>query len=79
MVVVPTLTLFTAPVEALMVAIEGLLLLHTPPGVRSLKEVVLLKHTVVAPVMGDIVGRGLIVAFVVPTPLVHPFTVTVNV
>ena len=32
MVVVPTLTLFTAPVEALMVAIEGLLLVQTPPA-----------------------------------------------
>jgi hypothetical protein len=39
------------PVEGSMVAIEVLLLLHVPPGVASLKVMVLPVHTTAAPVI----------------------------
>ena len=59
-VVVPEATPVTTP-EALTVAADVLLLLHTPPPVASLIVVVAPGHTVVVPVMDPADGNGLTV------------------
>lgn len=52
MVVTPTLTDVTKPVEGFTVATPGLLLLHVPPGVAQLSADVLPRHMVVLPSIG---------------------------
>ena len=73
MVVVPAATPFTEP-EALTVAAAVLVLLHTPPVVPSLNDVVEPAHTVAAPLIEPADGNGLTVitrvAATVPQPLV---------
>ena len=64
MVVVPEATPVTTP-EALTVAADVLLLLHTPPPVASLSVVVALAHTVVVPVIEPADGSGLMVTIAV--------------
>ena len=57
MVVVPALTPVTIPVLA-MVATAVLVLLHVPPAVASLNEVVEPLHTIKAPLIpGGVVGN----------------------
>ena len=53
MVTVPAAIPVTTPVEEPIVAIAGLLLLHRPPGVISLRVVDVPVQVLVAPVMGD--------------------------
>jgi hypothetical protein len=68
MVVIPPETPVTIP-EAPTVATDVMLLLHEPPGVTSLNDVVTPMHKLVSPVMGN--GNGLtIINAVVAAP--HP-------
>jgi hypothetical protein len=58
MVAVPILTPVATPVEAFMVQIAVLLLLHTPPVVALLKVLVLPPQPVVVPEMAATVGNA---------------------
>jgi hypothetical protein len=60
--------LTTPPVEIL--PIDGALLVHVPPGVASLRLMVLFTHTCVGPLMAD--GPGLTVTGLVTVQLVPP-------
>ena len=64
MVAEPAATPVTVPV-VLTVAIEGLLLLHTPPAVASIKVLTELGQMMVEPVMAATVGAALTVTVVV--------------
>lgn len=62
----PPDTPVTVPLEDPIVATPVLTLVHVPPGVISLREVVLPAHTLVVPSME--VGKGLTVNVVVAVP-----------
>ena len=64
MVAGPMATAVTTPL-AFMLATKLLLLLHTPPVVVLVNRVVLFRHTVVVPVMGETVGNAFTVTIAV--------------
>ena len=75
-VAVPAATPVTAPVIEFTVAVEGALLVHTPPDVVLVKVVVDPIHALAVPLIAASVGN----AFTLTTACaldVHPFVVTV--
>ena len=60
MITVPDIRPFTTP-EPLTVAAAGVLLLHVPPAVASLKVMEELMHTLAGPVMIPALGKELTV------------------
>jgi hypothetical protein len=66
MIAVPGLTPLTTPVEPT-VAMDKLLLAHTPPAVVSARVVVEPAHTLIVPVM--LTGNGFTVTTVVVKPV----------
>jgi hypothetical protein len=69
----PAATPVTKPAEPT-VAIAGALLLHIPPGVTSLNEVVAATHTFAIPVIeAGTTGNGFTVTIAVTDELPQPF------
>lgn len=61
-VAVPAAIPMISPMDVPEVATNGLLLLHTPPGVASVSVVVAPTHSPAAPLMGAIAGSGFTVS-----------------
>ena len=68
-VAVPMLEPVIIPVELVIGATDGLLLLHTPPRLLLLSVVVLLRHASVLPVIAAGIAFTLITLVSVPHPL----------
>ena len=73
----PPLIVVTSPVAEPTVAIEGVPLLHTPPGAASDNETSELTHAVVAPVIAPALGSGFTVSVVLTAhePIVYVIAV----
>ena len=69
--VAPVVTPVTTPVEEPTVATEVLPLLHTPPGVASVKVAVNPGHSLAVPPIAATTGSGLTVSAVVTNDVPH--------
>ena len=69
MVVLPAVTPVTLPSVLPTVAIDGLLLVHTPPVVASPRVMLLPAHSKVAPDIAATTGAGLMVSALVVVPV----------